>query len=269
MSTLVIEGGHRLHGRLDVEGNKNAALPLIAACLLTEQTCVLSQRAAHRGRRGDVPAAARSRRRGRRHRHDDAAHPLQGGDEGRARSRAGRTASRLGAADGAAPGASRPRDDRAAGRRLPDAPQHPHASRRAAAHGRAYRRGMPGTRWRRRTVSQPASYYLEEASVTGTETALLAAAAAPGRTQIRHAACEPHVVELCEFLREHGGRRRGRRESDDHRGRLRASCAARSERSGATTSRPGSWAVVGGHHRRHHRDRRHAAWKTWKSSAPC
>jgi UDP-N-acetylglucosamine 1-carboxyvinyltransferase len=47
---------------------------------------------------------------------------------------------------------------------------------------------------------KPASYYLEEASVTGTETALLAAAAAPGRSEIRHAACEPHVVELCEFL---------------------------------------------------------------------
>jgi UDP-N-acetylglucosamine 1-carboxyvinyltransferase len=42
MSTLVIEGGHRLHGRLDVEGNKNAALPLIAACLLTNQPCILS-----------------------------------------------------------------------------------------------------------------------------------------------------------------------------------------------------------------------------------
>src|SRR5919106_2326989 len=41
MSTLVIEGGHRLYGRLDVEGNKNSALPLIAACLLTDDTCVL------------------------------------------------------------------------------------------------------------------------------------------------------------------------------------------------------------------------------------
>jgi UDP-N-acetylglucosamine 1-carboxyvinyltransferase len=49
-----------------------------------------------------------------------------------------------------------------------------------------------------------ASYYLEEASVTGTETALLAAAAATGRTVIRHAACEPHVVELCEFLKSMG-----------------------------------------------------------------
>ena len=51
---------------------------------------------------------------------------------------------------------------------------------------------------------RPASIYLEEASVTGTETAVLAAAAAPGVTQIRHAACEPHVAELCEFLRRMG-----------------------------------------------------------------
>ena len=48
------------------------------------------------------------------------------------------------------------------------------------------------------------SMYLEEASVTGTETALLAAAAAKGRTEIRHAAMEPHVVELCRFLRALG-----------------------------------------------------------------
>jgi UDP-N-acetylglucosamine 1-carboxyvinyltransferase len=47
---------------------------------------------------------------------------------------------------------------------------------------------------------KPTSIYLYEASVTGTETALLAAAAAPGRSEIRHAACEPHVVELCDFL---------------------------------------------------------------------
>jgi UDP-N-acetylglucosamine 1-carboxyvinyltransferase len=51
---------------------------------------------------------------------------------------------------------------------------------------------------------QPASMYLFEASVTGTETALLAAAGAPGVTEIRHAACEPHVAELCEFLRKIG-----------------------------------------------------------------
>jgi UDP-N-acetylglucosamine 1-carboxyvinyltransferase len=51
---------------------------------------------------------------------------------------------------------------------------------------------------------KPTSMYLYEASVTGTETALLAAAAASGVSEIRHAACEPHVVELCEFLRKLG-----------------------------------------------------------------
>ena len=42
LTSLVVEGGHRLEGRIDVEGNKNAALPLLAACLLTERTCVLT-----------------------------------------------------------------------------------------------------------------------------------------------------------------------------------------------------------------------------------
>src|SRR5205823_3761296 len=42
MSTLLIEGGHRLSGTVEVEGNKNAALPLLAACLLTTEECVLT-----------------------------------------------------------------------------------------------------------------------------------------------------------------------------------------------------------------------------------
>src|SRR4051812_38649770 len=42
MSTLLIEGGHCLSGRVHVEGNKNAALPLLAACLLTSRECVLT-----------------------------------------------------------------------------------------------------------------------------------------------------------------------------------------------------------------------------------
>ena len=39
MSDLLIHGGRRLSGRITVEGNKNAALPLLAACLLTTETC--------------------------------------------------------------------------------------------------------------------------------------------------------------------------------------------------------------------------------------
>src|SRR5688572_25027988 len=42
MSTLLIEGGPRLSGSVEVEGNKNAALPLLAACLLTTEECVLT-----------------------------------------------------------------------------------------------------------------------------------------------------------------------------------------------------------------------------------
>src|ERR1043165_5497994 len=42
MSTLLIEGGQRLSGAVDVEGNKNSALPLLAACLLTSEQCVLT-----------------------------------------------------------------------------------------------------------------------------------------------------------------------------------------------------------------------------------
>src|ERR1051325_7454237 len=42
MSTLLIEGGQRLSGSVEIEGNKNAALPLLAACLLTADECVLT-----------------------------------------------------------------------------------------------------------------------------------------------------------------------------------------------------------------------------------
>ena len=41
MATLRIEGGRRLSGQVSVEGNKNSALPLLAACLLTDEECVL------------------------------------------------------------------------------------------------------------------------------------------------------------------------------------------------------------------------------------
>jgi UDP-N-acetylglucosamine 1-carboxyvinyltransferase len=51
-----------------------------------------------------------------------------------------------------------------------------------------------------------ASLYLDEASVTATETALLAAACATGSSEIRNAAGEPHVAELARFLRLMGAR---------------------------------------------------------------
>ena len=86
--------------------------------------------------------------------------------------------------------------------------------------------------------------YLVEASVTGTETALLAAAQARGATEIRHAACEPHVVELCQFLAAMGARITGAGSST-----IRIEPPARL--SGAVHTlrgdyiEAGSWAVVG------------------------
>ncbi len=51
--------------------------------------------------------------------------------------------------------------------------------------------------------------FLDEASVTGTENALMAAAAAKGRTVLRNAASEPHVQDLANLLVQMGARIEG------------------------------------------------------------
>ena len=48
--------------------------------------------------------------------------------------------------------------------------------------------------------------YLDEASVMGTENAIMAAVLAEGRTCVGHAACEPHIQDLCRFLVTLGAR---------------------------------------------------------------
>ena len=45
-----------------------------------------------------------------------------------------------------------------------------------------------------------ARMYLDEASVMGTENAIMAAVLADGETVLGHAACEPHIQDLCRFL---------------------------------------------------------------------
>ncbi len=42
--------------------------------------------------------------------------------------------------------------------------------------------------------------YLDEASVMATENAIMAAVLAQGETVVGHAACEPHIQDLCRFL---------------------------------------------------------------------
>ena len=51
-----------------------------------------------------------------------------------------------------------------------------------------------------------AEVFLDEASVTGTETAVMAAATAEGRTRLLNAASEPHVQGLCHALNAMGAR---------------------------------------------------------------
>jgi UDP-N-acetylglucosamine 1-carboxyvinyltransferase len=41
MDKLVVNGGARLKGRVEISGSKNSALPILAATLLTPETCVL------------------------------------------------------------------------------------------------------------------------------------------------------------------------------------------------------------------------------------
>ena len=51
-----------------------------------------------------------------------------------------------------------------------------------------------------------ASMFLDEPSVTATENAIMAATLAPGESLIRNAAAEPHVQDLCRLLNRMGAR---------------------------------------------------------------
>ena len=203
MSTLLIEGGQRLSGAVDVEGNKNSALPLLAACLLTSEECVLT----NVPRISDVEVMARLIL--------DLGGQVEGigsttlrvrcpeilKDEpdgalvGRLRGSVlllGPLLARRGRAHLAPPGGDFP-----ARRTIATHLEALEAMGVRQAAGVGHVLEAPGG-------LKPTSIYLYEASVTGTETALLAAAAAAGITEIRHAACEPHVVELCRFLEQLG-----------------------------------------------------------------
>jgi UDP-N-acetylglucosamine 1-carboxyvinyltransferase len=204
MSSLRIEGGHRLSGTLNVDGNKNSALPLMAACMLTDQECVLSnvprirdvevlsQLMTGLGATVDGVGTSTLKIRCATMNSDRPDATLVGRLRGSVLL-LGPLLARRGSARLAPPGGDFP------ARRV--ITTHIQALRELGAveldePGHALEVPAGGLRG--------ASFYLDEASVTGTETALLAAAAAKGRTEIRHAATEPHVVELCQFLRALG-----------------------------------------------------------------
>src|SRR3954471_13278469 len=183
MSSLTIEGGRRIEGRVDVEGNKNAALPLIAACLLTDEWCTLT----NMPRIADVEVMARLlldlgaevegigtttlRIRAPNIRTDTPDRSLVGRLRGSVLL-LGPLLARCGRAHIAPPGGDFP------------------ARRSISTHMEALRAlGAREGRGPHHMLEAPdglkgTSMYLFEASVTGTETALLAAASATGITEI-------------------------------------------------------------------------------------
>src|SRR5436190_8816005 len=199
MSSLLIEGGRPLSGRIQVEGNKNAALPLLAACLLTTEECVLE----NMPRIGDVAVMASLLK--------EVGAEVDGVGSSTLRVRCRTITSSE--PDSALVGKLRgsvlllgPLLGRT-GKAILGMPGGDFPARRTiGTHIDALvalgARVLPSSG---HALDAPnglfaASMYLDEASVTGTETAILAAATIEGMTEIRHAATEPHVVELCEFL---------------------------------------------------------------------
>jgi UDP-N-acetylglucosamine 1-carboxyvinyltransferase len=195
--SFVIEGDRPLNGSIRAAGNKNAALPIIAAALLADDPVTLTNVPAIRDVETmlelvadlgvDVDAAGG---RIRIHATDLRKHELD--EELCTRIRAsillaGPLLARWGEAIVPPPGGD------VIGRRRIDT--HIHALAQLGAEIHANRRlrmradGLVGAR-----------VFLDEASVTGTENAVMAAVLARGETLIGNAACEPHVQDLCRFL---------------------------------------------------------------------
>jgi UDP-N-acetylglucosamine 1-carboxyvinyltransferase len=203
MAGLVVEGGRRLAGVVEVEGNKNAALPVLAACLLTPDECVIENVPRIRdveamcrllqglGAEVDGIGTSTLRVRCREVRATDPDPALVARLRGSVLllapllARTGRAA--VGEPGGDFPGRRSVATHHRALAALGASPEAPGARALVVPAG-----------------LRAASFYLDEASVTATETALLAAVTAPGTTEIRHAAAEPHVADLARFLRRMG-----------------------------------------------------------------
>jgi UDP-N-acetylglucosamine 1-carboxyvinyltransferase len=203
VETFVIEGGVPLSGRVRPAGNKNAALPILAACLLTADPVVLENVPRIR----DVEAMIELL--------IDIGADVEWEDTNTLRIwaaeitstrldpelctrirasilLAGPLLARFGSADVPPPGGD------VIGRRRVDTHLMAFAALGADVEvDRQYHlrapHGLTGS-----------DLYLDEASVTGTENALMAAVLARGVTTIYNAACEPHVQDLCHLLNAMG-----------------------------------------------------------------
>jgi UDP-N-acetylglucosamine 1-carboxyvinyltransferase len=203
MERFIIEGGHRLAGAIRPSGNKNAALPLLAAALLTEQPVTLR----------NVPDIGDVRTklnllagfgicitRPEPHTIVLRAPATFTGDPDPALSKRIRTSPLLAAPLLARRGhvtLPRPGGD-AIGRRRLDT--HVLALRALGAAVEV----TPTSYVLHTDGLRGADIFLDEMSVTGTEQAILGAVCAEGVTTIANAASEPHVQDLCHCLNQMG-----------------------------------------------------------------
>ncbi|HET7791517.1 MAG TPA: UDP-N-acetylglucosamine 1-carboxyvinyltransferase [Gemmatimonadales bacterium] len=196
--TFRVSGGRALKGTIRPAGNKNAALPILAATLLADGPCRISnvprirdvetmaQLLEHLGagvRWADDHTVEIDPRQA-------SARPLDPALCARIRASillAGPMLARFGSVTLPPPGGD------VIGRRRVDthflALEHLGATVTVGDRYALETKGLRG-----------ADIFLDEPSVTGTENALMAAAAAKGTTILRNAASEPHVQDLARFL---------------------------------------------------------------------
>ena len=208
MEAFVIEGGHRLTGTVRAAGNKNGALPILAATLLASGPVTLRNVPRIRDVEtmlellADVGADVgwTGSNEVRVHTGDVTKHELDPVLCGRMRASfllAGPLLSRLGRVTIPPPGGD------VIGRRRLD--PHIHAFARMDAEIRI----EEGYEMTAAGGLRGEQIFLDEASVMATENAVMAAVLTPGETVIGNAACEPHVQDLCRFLVSLGARIEG------------------------------------------------------------
>ncbi len=204
MEKFVIDGGAPLCGEVAVAGNKNAALPILAACLLTEEELTLHRVPRIRDTEAQVSLlehlGVEAEWIG-----DNSLRLCGAGVSGtcvdeelsqRIRASfllAGPLLARFGEAKMPPPGGD------FIGRRRLDA--HLDAFEDLGAR-------VEGERWIELFAPpqglRPCSIFMDEPSVMGTENVLMAAALTPGLTTISNAASEPHVQDLARLLGKMG-----------------------------------------------------------------
>jgi UDP-N-acetylglucosamine 1-carboxyvinyltransferase len=204
MPKFVVEGGRPLSGRIRPAGNKNAALPILAATLLTDEEVVLENVPDIRDVRTLIAllgklgvetewcADGRVRMRAREVRATEV-DPVMAARIRASILLAGPMLARVGRMVLPPPGGD------VIGRRRVDT--HFLALSKLGAVVEAdngytlQTRGLRGT-----------DMFLDEPSVTATENAIMAAVLAKGNTRIRNAAAEPHVQDLCHLLIQMGAK---------------------------------------------------------------